>query len=169
MARLRIALTGKSGAGKSEVASRLACNFGFSIIKTGAICRSVSIILFGNDDKSSTQRLDDALTSIDPSIFLKASMRTADLTQDVVIDLLRFRSDLSFARSLVFCILRVTSPSDLRNTRLVARGQAFDPETDALHRSETELDFIRVDFEIDNNGSLHDLDAALAEIVAKLR
>jgi cytidylate kinase len=97
MAGIRIALVGKSGAGKSEVSRYLAEMHGFSAIKTGAICRTISMILFGNEEKSSTQRLDDTLTAIDPSIFLRASLRDADLTGDMVVDALRFAEDLRLA------------------------------------------------------------------------
>ena len=141
----------------------------FSAIRTGTICRTISIILFGNDEKSSTQRLDDALTGIDPSIFLRASLRTADLTRDVVIDAIRFASDFRLAESLGFRTLRIKSDISLRLQRLAERGQAFDLAAEGSHRSETELDDFTVDFQIENVGSLLDLSSELDSIVAKLR
>jgi dephospho-CoA kinase len=169
MAGIRIALVGKSGAGKSEVSRYLAEMHGFSAIKTGAICRTISMILFGNEEKSSTQRLDDTLTAIDPSIFLRASLRDADLTGDMVVDALRFAEDLRLAKTLSFQTLRVKSDATLRLQRLTARGQAFDLVAEGLHRSETELDDIDVDFEVENDGSLPDLHAVLDAIVHGFR
>jgi cytidylate kinase len=69
----RIALIGKSGAGKSEVSRHLAKVHGFTAIRTGAICRTIAKLLFNNEDKATTQLLDDALTALDPSIRLKGA------------------------------------------------------------------------------------------------
>lgn len=159
--QVRIALIGKSGSGKSEVASYLSGKYGCEIVKTGAICRSISMILFGNDEKASTQLLDDALTTIDPSIFLRAGLRSVGAGGPVVVDALRFLDDLQLAKSLDFQTLRVTADSGLRLERLTARGQAFDLGTQGLHRSEVDLDAVRTDFSITNNGSLADLYTAL--------
>lgn len=169
MVGIRIALIGKSGSGKSEVSRYLASVHGFSIIKTGAICRAISMTLFGNEEKSSTQRLDDALTAIDPSIFLRASLRTADLSADVVVDALRFAEDFQLANSLEFRTLRLKSGAQMRLQRLTARGQGFDLAAEGLHRSETELDGVAVDFEIENVGPVSDLHAALDSVVIGLR
>lgn len=166
---IRLALVGKSGAGKSEVSRRLTETHAFASVKTGAICRAISKLLFGNDAKSSTQRLDDALTTINPSIFLTASLRGASLDQDVVVDSLRFVDDVSLVRELGFKTLRVICDDTLRHSRLIARGQTFDPGVDGLHRSETELDDQPADYEIQNQGSLKDLNAAIDSIVQSLR
>ncbi len=155
--KLRVALIGKSGAGKSEVAKVLNAEYGAEVIKTGAICRSISQLLFGNQDKGSTQKLDDALTRIDESIFLRAALRTANLAKPFVIDSLRFRSDLVLARENGCMILRVVSGDNLRVSRLVARGQVFDLAENGAHRSENELDDAACDATLSNTGNLEEL------------
>ena len=66
-------------------------------LKTGAVCRQIAKLLFGNEDKKSTQILDDALTPIDSSLFLRATLRGADMGRPFVIDSLRFNTDLQLA------------------------------------------------------------------------
>lgn len=149
--RLRVALIGKSGAGKSQVAGLLTHFTGAEVVKTGAVCREVSRLLFGNESKRSTQMLDDALTTIDESIFLRAALRGRALEESVVIDALRFHSDVKLAKSLGFTLLRVRAPDHVRVARLRARGQDFELAADGQHRSELELDGIAVDREILND------------------
>lgn len=154
---MKVALIGKSGTGKSEVASYLAEAKKIQLVKTGVICREISKLLFGNDKKSSTQLLDDHLTAIDPSIFLRAALREADLDKSFAIDALRFQSDLIIAREVGCKIIRIWAIDSVRISRLNERGQAFDILKDGRHRSETELDSIDVDEEIENNGTIEEL------------
>lgn len=162
-AALRFALVGKSGSGKSEVGMILNSQLGVRIIETGKICRQISVMLFGNEDKRSTQILDDALTTIDSSIFVRAALRDVETTEMFVIDSLRFRSDLKLARDYGCNIIRVVADSMTRLHRLKSRGQVFDLDTDGNHRSEVELDGVQVDHVILNNGSLNDLQDQLSE------
>jgi Cytidylate kinase len=148
----RFALVGKSGSGKSEASRFLSESRGIRLIKTGAICRQIARLLFDNEDKRSTQILDDALTPIDPSIFLRAALRGVDPAGGLVIDALRFWEDLAIARELGCMVIRVVASDQIRLCRLVARGQVFAPETDGRHRSEVELGDAPVDLEIRNEG-----------------
>lgn len=165
----RFALLGKSGAGKSEVARALNETLGCRIVKTGALCRSISRILFGNEDKRSTQVLDDALTMIDPSIFLKAAARDIGPDDPIVIDALRFASDIAIADDLGCKLLRVVASTDERVRRLELRQQAFELDRDGVHRSETELDGHAVDHVITNDGTKLDLQRQIADVIASYR
>jgi len=162
----RFALVGKSGSGKSEVCRFLSESRGIRLIKTGAICRQIARLLFDNEDKRSTQILDDALTPIDPSIFLRAALRGVGPDENFVIDALRFREDLAVAREAGCMVIRVVASDEVRVRRLVARGQAFDLETDGCHRSEVELDDAPVDLEIVNEGEIPALRALLTGLAA---
>jgi cytidylate kinase len=153
----RFALIGKTGSGKSEVARILHETMSCRVIKTGAICRQISNILFGNEEKRSTQLLDDALTKIDESIFLRAALRGSVATESLVIDSLRFSSDLNLAAKIGCRTIRVVADDALRTAWLLARGQAFDLGREGRHRSEVELDSAEACVTICNNGSLDDL------------
>lgn len=159
------ALVGKSGSGKSEIAQLISNLTGARIVKTGAICRGISKSLFGDDSKSNTQRLDDALTTLDPSIFLRASIRDIAPTEAIIVDALRFRSDFEIALSSGWKTIRVTAPDSVRVRRLTARGQQFDLHTDGKHRSEIELDEVSTDFSIENAGPLSNLSSVVANII----
>lgn len=163
-APIRFALLGKSGSGKSQAGAIISDRFGLRHIKTGTICRQIAQLLFANEDKSSTQRLDDALTQIDPSIFLRATLRNVEAREGFVVDALRFRSDLAIARDFGCRTIRIVAPGAVRLARLQSRGQVFDPVLDGRHRSETELDDAEVDFEIVNDADLAKLTAALSRL-----
>jgi dephospho-CoA kinase len=160
----RIALVGKSGSGKSEVAEFLRERRACQVIKTGRICRQIAQLLFGNEDKRTTQLLDDVLTKLDESIFLRASLRHADLGRPYVIDSLRFSSDYDIARDMGCMILRITAPDEQRVHRVRARGQAYNLDVDGLHRSEVELDGVTVDNTIQNDGGIDALRSKISSI-----
>jgi len=86
----RIGLIGFTGVGKSTVAQHLKSAHGFHIASTGAMCRAISMLVFGNEDKSNLLALTDALQSIDPIIFLKAASRAAPAGTLLTIDALRY-------------------------------------------------------------------------------
>ena len=163
----RVALLGKSGSGKSRAGAYLSEKLGVRYIKTGMICRQIAILLFGNDDKSSTQQLDDALTRIDRSIFLRAALRSVKPDEGFVVDALRFANDLVLAKNLGCKTIRIVAPNALRHERLAQRGQAFNPDVDGAHRSENELDHDEIDAEVINAGELVAFYAALDLIVAR--
>lgn len=148
----RFALIGKSGAGKSTAAKMLSELHGTQRVSTGEICRNISSLLFGNEDKASTQKIDDALMKIDDSIFLNAALRDVSDTDAICVDSLRFKSDLHIARERGLYIIRIIASDSLRMERLKNRGQVFNIDIDGRHRSETDLDDADVDLVIDNDG-----------------
>lgn len=166
--QMKIALLGKSGTGKSEVANLWHDATAAEIIQTGAICRQISHILFGNEDKSSTHLIDDRLREIDSSIFLKAAMRNFDTNNAFIIDSLRFRSDYEIATRLACTTVRVESELDIRMQRLEERGQVFVSGRDDAHISEIDLDNVSVDYIIHNNSTRDSLKSDVLRIIRSL-
>lgn len=162
---MRVALIGKSGVGKSTVAKLLNYHAGAERVSSGAICRQIAKMLFGNDHKSTTQKLDDALTKVDPSVFLNAALLAAPAGRPICLDSLRFESDYEIARSRGFTIVRVIAPDDVRIARLTERGQKFDLVKDGSHRSETELDEVDVDYTVENSGDIDALEDSVRALI----
>lgn len=160
----RFALIGKSGAGKSTAAQMIHELYQARRVSTGEICRTISSLLMGNEDKASTQKIDDALTTIDQSIFLKAALRDIPVEESICIDSLRFKSDIEIARQRGILIIRVVASDALRVERLKSRGQVFNFSVDGAHRSETELEGAEVDLEIVNDGGLEKMRLAIENI-----
>lgn len=146
------------------MAEQIERDYGIRRISTGSICRKISMLLFGNEEKRFTQRIDDALTQIDPSIFLRAALRGAAPEEPICVDSLRFSADYSLAREEGFEIIRVIASDDTRRRRLAARGQVFNLDVDGRHRSETDLDAAEADFTIHNDGMKDEIEAALRSI-----
>jgi dephospho-CoA kinase len=158
------ALIGKSGSGKTSAARIFESRFGVLTVSTGTICRKISSLLFGNDDKAATQRLDDALTAMDASIFVKAALRNVPPERLICLDALRFSSDLVVACERGLITIRITAPENIRNLRLAERKQGFNPAIDGIHRSETELNDVPVDYTIVNDGTPEELENAIEKI-----
>lgn len=164
----RIALMGKSGVGKTEVAKHLAEKHGFTRCSTGPICREIATLLFGESTKKNMQLVSDALSDVLPSVFLRAALTRVDLpSTTIVIDALRYATDYALAREREFTIVRVVASEERRRVFLDQRAEPFDFATDGVHQTEVELDASIADHTIANEGSLDDLiraaDAVLSE------
>jgi len=157
-----IALYGRSGAGKSEIAQILVADFGYTHYKTGDACREIARRLFGSEDKTLLNRITDALRAIDNDVWLRAALPTTEITDPIVFDSLRFPTDYEFLQAKGFALWRVEAPPALRVERLAARGQQFDPQHDESHPAEVSLAEHMFDVTIENDfSSLADLRAVV--------
>jgi dephospho-CoA kinase len=153
----RIGIIGLTGVGKSTAAQHLRDAHNFEIGSTGAVCRAVSRLLYGAEDKSKLLALTDALQALDPAIFLKAALRTLPAENSFVIDALRYTHDYDYAKLRQFYLIRITAPLHLRRQRLEVRGQVFNFEIDGKHPSELQLSEVAVHATIENDGTKHQL------------
>jgi dephospho-CoA kinase len=161
----RIGLIGLTGVGKSTAAQHLSDAHGFQVGSTGAVCRAVSRLLYGNEDKLNLLALTDALQSLDPAIFLKAAVRTLPVEKSFVIDALRYTLDYEYAKLQQLYIIRITAPLHLRRERLQERCQVFDFETDGKHASELQLTKVAVNATIENDGTKRELFSRIDNIL----
>lgn len=155
---MKLALVGRSGAGKSTCATALSQQLGLQHIKTGAICRQVTQLLFQSQDKIALQRVNDALISLEPSLFLEATLRNNSSWQlaGCVIDSIRYKSDVEILRRLDFKFVRIACDRETRIARLKVRDDSYS-EAAELHPTENELTDLATDFQLDNSGSLDEL------------
>jgi dephospho-CoA kinase len=163
-----IALIGKSGAGKTTVADMLASELRVQRLRTGEVCRKIAQLLFGSDSKDNTQLLDDALTQIDSAIFVKAILRDKTLwSNGCVLDSLRFKADFDEVKKLGFVTIAVSASRQLRNSRLIQRGQEFSAISEN-HRGEMELSAAMADYEIINESTLPELKDSVGRILREI-
>jgi len=101
------------------------------------------------------------MSGCDPNVWLRVALQECDQQRPIVIDGIRFKSNLDYLRGENFAFWRVTCPPEIRRDRLAARGQDFNWTIDAAHAGETELDACAFDVKIDNIST----EAALAEQV----
>jgi cytidylate kinase len=148
---VNLALYGRSGSGKSFVASILEKRFGYIRVSTGDLCRSVSRIMFGDEDKGNLNRISEKLREIDENIWIDAALRQVSGQSPVVFDSIRYISDHLCLTDLKFKTVRIVSESRLSRRRLEERGQVISEE-DFRHRSEWEVDKCSFHATIMNDG-----------------
>lgn len=146
---MKIALSGRSGSGKSAVARHLVAKHNFAHASTGVICRQISAILFDNETKQSLNRISIALRTVGKDLFIEAALRNITKT-DVVFDSVRYSSDIGILRASGFKIWRIECPIEECIRRLGARGQVITAE-DLAHPSEHELNDAVFDLTINNH------------------
>ena len=151
---LRIALSGKSGSGKSELAEYLVKKLNVQRCSTGDIYRQLSLLLFGEVRKDLMNRLTTALRATEPNCVLRAALSQMDVSKGIVFDSMRFQEDHSYFMSLGFMLVRIKCDASVRFERLVNRGEvhsAADFQELERDKTETELDDQRHDLILTNN------------------
>jgi dephospho-CoA kinase len=145
-----IALSGRSGSGKTEIADYLVEKHGYTRCSSGAACREICKRFFGTDSKAILNRITDAFKAVDPDVWLNAALSSAAADAPVVFDSMRFITDYTFLKGRGFFTWRIEAPHNVRLDRMRERNQVVTPEDDE-HRAETELDQEAFDQIIDNS------------------
>ncbi|HKO57755.1 MAG TPA: AAA family ATPase [Thermoanaerobaculia bacterium] len=135
-----IALYGASGSGKSVIARHFVERYGYQRLSPGDICRQITRLAFGTEGKTTLNKVNDALRSIDHFVWINACLRQAKEDVPIVFDSMRFLPDWEFFRGKEYLLLKVEAPLGLRSQRLLARGQEFVLGVDDSHAGETELE-----------------------------
>ena len=166
VSKIRIALSGKSGAGKTELANALCSKLGIQRCSTGDIYRQIATIVFGEVTKEDMNALTKALRGMDPFCVLEAALRRNDNQKGVVLDSVRFKDDALHLRSLGFLLVRIESGTTVRHTRMRSRGEVFIPSR--LEADETETDIDDLDFDVILANESSPLPLFLEEACARL-
>jgi cytidylate kinase len=135
-----IAIWARSGAGKSFATKYLEERYGYEACKPGAICREITLRLFGEDSKTTLNKVNDALRKIEPNIWLRLGFEAVGREDGILIDGIRFISNVDFCRQNGFLMVKIVASEATRLARLAARGQAFDLMVDGEHAGETEIE-----------------------------
>lgn len=152
--RMKMALVGISGSGKSTVSEYVSQKYGAKVCSTGGVCRAISNILFGTEERKYLNLLTDKLKSIDENILMEAALKKDDMV--CVFDSIRYESDYRYLKNKGFSIVKIECSEQLAMKRLKERGQLYKEE-DLEHGSECGINLIPYDYSIDNNNSLKEL------------
>jgi dephospho-CoA kinase len=108
------------------------------------------------------------MTEIDPLVWIRLVERQIDNHIDIMAELgqteinvvitdLRKVPEYEWARANGFTIIRVTAPDDVRIGRAIKAGDDFC-ENDLEHSTELEIDNFTVDYTVENNGTVDELE-----------
>ncbi|MCY7439416.1 dephospho-CoA kinase [Bacillus altitudinis] len=180
---MKLAITGKLGAGKDEAVKYLVAMYEFFPFTFSAKGKALFYELFPELRGDSKQRQPmrdfiNGITELDvPGAkdvwvdYLFRRIKAHDKLRcyresRVLITDIRKQAEYERARAEGFKILRITAPHETRFDRAERRGDKFKA-ADLGHPTETALDHFEVDYEVANDGTLDDLYARLDEIMAK--
>jgi dephospho-CoA kinase len=150
-----IALSARSGAGKSLASSYLQKTHGYALCQPGAICREITQRLFSTQSKTALNKVNDALRLIDPDIWLRVALQELGDQKPgtpICIDGMRFKSNVEYCRKNSFLLVAIEASEATRIGRLKKRGQEYDAAIDAAHAAETEIENVVFDHVICNDG-----------------
>ncbi len=149
MKSMKIALSGKSGAGKTELARYLVDRLGIQRCSPGDIYRTLASILFLHPTKEAMNRLTVALRSMDSLCVTSAALRQMSATAGVVFDSMRFKEDYSYFKAQGYVLVRIECDANVRAERLLSRGEVQDDrQLRELERDLTETDLDEKSFDL---------------------
>jgi len=162
---LRIAFVGKAGSGKTTLAMYLVRSRGFKRLSFATALKKIAqdIIFWRPLDKRRDRRFlqclgEDARQFIGADVWIRwfdwsLKQLENDFVENIVVDDCRYLNEAQYLKDNGFVLIRV-----------FGREAPDMPE----HISETELEKISVDFQIDNGGSLRRSISQLNDILRRL-
>ncbi|WP_226568167.1 dephospho-CoA kinase [Bacillus stratosphericus] len=180
---MKLAITGKLGAGKDVAVDYLVAMYEFFPFTFSAKGKSLFYELFPElrGDAKQRQPMRDfinGITELDvpgaKDVWVDYLFRRIETheklrccrSSNVLITDIRKSAEYERAKAEGFKILRITAPAQTRIDRAKRRGDVFKAD-DLSHPTETALDRFEVDYEVVNDGSLDDLYTRLDEIMTK--
>ncbi|MBC9786675.1 AAA family ATPase [Heliobacterium chlorum] len=165
MTGVKIALTGKMRSGKDVAADYLVNHFGFKRFAFGDAIRDICKDLFPDADRNGKprelyQELGQAVRQVNPDVWVNHLLRQIELEagpfDNIVISDLRQWNEYFALVKAGYRTGRIRSKEITRIHRMKALGE--EVKLDQIrHRTERTVDKLAVDFEIVNEGSLHEL------------
>lgn len=136
---MKVAIYGRTGAGKSYVAGLIAEMYAYQVCSSGQLCRAISMMLLGEESKQSLNLISTKMREIDPAIWINSVLRSTSARDNFVFDSVRYMSDYRYFKKNDFKLLKVIANDELIANRLDIRGQVIEDQ-DKRHPSEVELE-----------------------------
>ncbi|WP_205439450.1 AAA family ATPase [Halobacillus ihumii] len=172
---VKIAICGKLRSGKNEVADTLTDYFRFTQFAFSNGIKEVGKLLFPNEfnrrekPRQLLQRLGQKLREVHPNIWVNYTFNEMDEVgaKRIVVTDLRQPNELEALKEDGFHIIRVNATDETRLKRSREAGDDFTLK-DMQHETELHVDSFEVDYDIDNNGTLADLDEQTLKIANEI-
>lgn len=175
---MRIVLVGKAGSGKDTVADYLVNNYGFRKYAFADKMKEIISSLFPykcvrEKPRSLLQNIGTYFRSIDEMVWVDYLLRRieTDMPQHAVISDCRYANELVACMNVGFTPVLIDCPKEIRDKRIIARGDAPLTEEQENHPSETDVfEFIKtlsspIPYTIENTGTLEELYNSVDELM----
>ena len=165
---MKIAVSGKMGAGKTTLAQHFVDKYGFKRTAFAKALKDYAIDIFmlseedvfGKKKRALLQDFGQKMREIDELVWINQLLADVEGNEKVVVDDVRYENEYSAMIKEGYLMIRINAPEKLRKERLGDKFQNAD------HESETSLDNESFDIYIDNIGSVESL-YAVAEAIHK--
>lgn len=116
--------------------------------------------------------------SIDPDVWINALFKNIDAKnkvlmgyglakEHIVITDCRFPNEFEALKERGFTFIRIKVDEDIRKRRMIDRGDEFT-EDNMKHQSETFYDTFDCEYEINNNGTLEELEDQIEDVMTQI-
>jgi dephospho-CoA kinase len=173
---MRILLIGKAGSGKDTVADYLGQRYGFKRYAFADKLKQIALELFPDmfkqgKPRSLLQNIGTYFRTIDEDVWVNYVLRRiqAEAPEHAVISDCRYANELHRCLEEGFVPVLVECPLEIRNARLIARGDQPLTPAQQSHPSENDV-FNALDtryiYKLDNSGTLDELYRQVDELIA---
>lgn len=175
---IKIALTGRIGSGKDEVAKILMLEHDFRYpLAFGDSLKYYAHKIFrdvpSNPKPRKLYQFMHRMREFDPDVWVKHLAVAIEVAEDsrstkgIVITDVRAENEYEWVKANGFTVVKVIAPKEIRLERAKGRGDDFDP-SDLEHESEQAIDGFKADYEIVNDGTIAELKPKINEIIRRL-
>lgn len=124
------------------------------------------------------QAIGTKFREIDPDVWVNAMFKNMDnqsrvlegyglASENIVITDCRMPNEYKALKERGFTFVRINVDEDIRKRRMIERGDKFTEE-DMSHHTESFYNTFECDYEIDNNGTLEELEEQIEDLMQKM-
>lgn len=171
--RLLIGITGNMGSGKSLAADFLCEKYHCKKLRLSGKMRDIAKELEIEPTRDFLQGIGKFMREFDDDVWVRYIFNKVQSSDSaIVIDDIRRQNEIEFLRPLGFIFIRIGTDSDIRRRRIEKRGTEKISDADwqkwSQHLTENQVMELTVDYHLENNGSIDELNSRLDEIVTKI-